>query len=88
MTYDPGSSGALSYLEAAREIAERGALDQGTTPPTTNVRTEYGDVRPGFRAPLLMTTEREPPRRTVSEKRRGLGRGLGALIPTGLDGQR
>jgi chromosome partitioning protein len=25
MTYDPGSSGALSYLEAAREIAERGA---------------------------------------------------------------
>jgi ParB family chromosome partitioning protein len=24
----------------------------------------------------------------VSEKRRGLGRGLGALIPTGLDGQR
>ncbi|HEX6579102.1 MAG TPA: AAA family ATPase [Jiangellaceae bacterium] len=29
MTYDPGSSGALSYLEAAREMAERGA-----TPPT------------------------------------------------------
>ncbi len=25
MTYDPGSSGALSYLEAAREIATRGA---------------------------------------------------------------
>jgi chromosome partitioning protein len=25
MTYDPGSSGALSYLEAAREMAERGA---------------------------------------------------------------
>lgn len=25
MTYDPASSGALSYLEAAREIAERGA---------------------------------------------------------------
>ena len=25
MTYDPGSSGALSYLEAAREIAIRGA---------------------------------------------------------------
>ena len=24
----------------------------------------------------------------MSEKRRGLGRGLGALIPTGLDGQR
>jgi chromosome partitioning protein len=25
LTYDPGSSGALSYLEAAREIALRGA---------------------------------------------------------------
>jgi len=25
MTYDPGSPGALSYLEAAREIAQRGA---------------------------------------------------------------
>ncbi len=25
MTYDPGSSGALAYLEAAREVAERGA---------------------------------------------------------------
>jgi chromosome partitioning protein len=25
MTYDPGSSGALAYLEAARELAERGA---------------------------------------------------------------
>lgn len=28
MTYDPGSSGALAYLEAAREIAERGAVPQ------------------------------------------------------------
>ena len=26
MTYDPGSPGALSYLEAAREIATQGAL--------------------------------------------------------------
>jgi chromosome partitioning protein len=25
MTYDPGSPGALCYLEAAREIAQRGA---------------------------------------------------------------
>jgi chromosome partitioning protein len=29
MTYDPGSSGALSYLEAAREIAERGTAPDG-----------------------------------------------------------
>ena len=28
MTYDPGSSGALAYLEAARELAERGAARQ------------------------------------------------------------
>ena len=28
MTYDPGSPGALSYLEAAREIADRGAKEQ------------------------------------------------------------
>jgi chromosome partitioning protein len=28
MTYDPGSTGALSYLEAAREMAIRGAVDQ------------------------------------------------------------
>ncbi|GMA87068.1 hypothetical protein GCM10025868_23180 [Angustibacter aerolatus] len=28
MTYDPGSSGALSYLEAAKELAVR-AVDGG-----------------------------------------------------------
>lgn len=33
MTYDAGSSGALAYLEAAREIAERGA---GTTVVSTD----------------------------------------------------
>ena len=27
MTYDPGSSGALSYLEAARELARAGCGD-------------------------------------------------------------
>ena len=27
MTYDPGSSGALSYLEAAREMAWRGVSE-------------------------------------------------------------
>lgn len=30
LTYDPASSGALSYLEAAREVAERGAGSRGT----------------------------------------------------------
>jgi chromosome partitioning protein len=31
MTYDPGSTGALSYLEAAREMAVRGAGDRAAT---------------------------------------------------------
>ncbi len=31
MTYDPGSSGALAYLEAAREVAERGAAGVDAT---------------------------------------------------------
>ena len=51
MTYDPGSPGALSYLEAAREIATKGA-------------------------PSMNAANRPP-------QRRGLGRGLGSLIPTG-----
>ena len=51
MTYDPGSTGALSYLEAAREMALRGA-------------------------------GRGAGESLVSKQKRGLGRGLGALIPT------
>jgi chromosome partitioning protein len=31
MTYDPNSSGALSYLEAAVELAERGAAASSTS---------------------------------------------------------
>jgi chromosome partitioning protein len=34
MTYDPGSTGALSYLEAAREMALRGAAADPTTVPS------------------------------------------------------
>ncbi|HEY9375465.1 MAG TPA: ParA family protein [Jiangellaceae bacterium] len=34
MTYDPASSAALSYLEAAREMAERGAAPAGPTKGT------------------------------------------------------
>ncbi|MHB1740410.1 MAG: ParA family protein [Actinomycetes bacterium] len=33
MTYDPGSSGALSYLEAARELAERVSASQPAAEP-------------------------------------------------------
>jgi hypothetical protein len=35
MTYDPGSTGALSYLEAAREMAVRGAGDRAATSEET-----------------------------------------------------
>jgi chromosome partitioning protein len=34
MTYDPGSPGALCYLEAARELAQRGAPPDSQTSPT------------------------------------------------------
>lgn len=34
LTYDAGSSGALAYLEAARELADRGAGDLATSPTT------------------------------------------------------
>ena len=50
ITYDPGSRGAMGYLQAAREFAERGARRAG--------------------APV------------TAKRRGGLGRGLGALIPT------
>jgi chromosome partitioning protein len=36
MTYDPASPGALCYLDAAREIAERGAASGTTTTPGTD----------------------------------------------------
>jgi chromosome partitioning protein len=36
MTYDPGSTGALSYLEAAREMAVRGAATAEETPVSEN----------------------------------------------------
>jgi chromosome partitioning protein len=32
LTYDPGSTGALSYLEAARELARQGAPDGPAVP--------------------------------------------------------
>lgn len=47
MTYDPASPGALCYLDAAREIAERGAAggtDTQTGAPADTVRAE-GDSR-------------------------------------------
>jgi chromosome partitioning protein len=37
MTYDPNSSGALSYLEAAAELADRGATEASTTITTATL---------------------------------------------------
>ena len=38
MTYDPSSSGALSYLEAAGELADRG-VERAVTPSHRRVST-------------------------------------------------
>lgn len=40
LTYDPSSSGSLSYLEAAREIALRGVARTGTGTQGLNVTYE------------------------------------------------
>ncbi|WP_156043782.1 ParA family protein [Cellulomonas sp. URHE0023] len=49
MSYDPGSTGALAYLEAAREVAERGAsaADSGARDESDTFSPEPhpGDVR-------------------------------------------
>jgi chromosome partitioning protein len=36
LTYDPGSAGALSYLEAAREVSELGQTDDYQEPPASD----------------------------------------------------
>jgi hypothetical protein len=53
MTYDPGSSGAQAYLEAAREVADRAAelgqtgLTAATAPPSmASLRSRYSSRRP------------------------------------------
>ncbi|NIZ90693.1 ParA family protein [Kineococcus rubinsiae] len=47
MTYDPSSSGALAYLEAAREMAQRGAAPDDTPAAVTDVRTPARDAAVG-----------------------------------------
>ena len=42
MTYDPGSTGALSYLEAAREIALRAGDPCGTEAHCDRQETRSG----------------------------------------------
>lgn len=46
MTYDPGSTGALAYLEAAREVAERGAATGSSADETArDGATRAADAR-------------------------------------------
>ncbi len=47
MTYDPGSPGAMSYLEAARELAQRGAPEAADAPPSQepNPSSDLGGSR-------------------------------------------
>lgn len=42
MTYDAGSRGAVSYLEAARELADRGAAMTGSADTVSSVATDDG----------------------------------------------
>ncbi len=102
MTYDPGSTGALAYLEAARELTQRAEnrSDEGTNED----RQRNADLRPpqdppGQHIPVpRLTTIMSSPAPSVvpacgrrnSDEREAprLGRGLGALIPTSSEGRR
>jgi chromosome partitioning protein len=44
MTYDPTSSGALSYLEAAGELADRGASSELMNPDGSSELADRGAV--------------------------------------------
>jgi chromosome partitioning protein len=63
MTYDPGSTGALAYLEAARELTQRGVNrpgDHGLDPvPGQDAARERGDVPETRPAPEAVRTEHE-----------------------------
>ncbi|WP_448062673.1 ParA family protein [Cellulomonas hominis] len=74
LTYDPGSSGALAYLEAAREIADRGAV---TAKPGTRA------ARPG--AGVAGDAEREAPSAGPAEGATRSTHDGGQLTPTGAD---
>jgi chromosome partitioning protein len=47
VTYDPGSRGSLAYLDAAREIAERGAAPAAGTTPAVLAQTTAPDQQKG-----------------------------------------
>ena len=54
LDYDPGSRGALSYLDASRELAERGVGAERTTPMTQPSRSKRSGLGRGL-ASLIPT---------------------------------
>ncbi|GHS85709.1 hypothetical protein AGMMS50218_03880 [Actinomycetota bacterium] len=74
LTYDPGSSGALAYLEAAREIADRGAA-------TANAGTRA--ARPGVG--VAGDAEHEAPSAGPADGATRSTHDGGDLTPTGAD---
>jgi chromosome partitioning protein len=63
MTYDPGSTGALAYLEAARELTQRGENRAGDHDlgalPGQDLKRENGDVSEVAPVPEVVRTEHE-----------------------------
>jgi chromosome partitioning protein len=63
MTYDPGSTGALAYLEAARELTQRGANRPGDRDlgalPAQDAAHEHGDVPESAPVHEAVRTEHE-----------------------------
>ena len=92
LTYDPGSRGSTSYVEAARQLAERGV----DLPPIDRAGSPRRPSLPGGRDavsadPSGSRTASDSIRTGTSTgasmtKRGGLGRGLAALIPTSAPG--
>ena len=67
LTYDPGSRGSTSYVEAARELAQRGVdlppLDRATGTPRRRRRGSAGApttaIRPDAGPPVSTTVSEE-----------------------------
>ena len=62
LTYDPGSRGSTSYVEAARQLAERGV----DLPPIDRAGSPAGGTAP----PVAALSVSDTPISTVNEERR------------------
>ena len=76
MTYDPGSPGALSYLEAAREMAFKGHRQEDPSDPEARTATRtrpWARVADPDRAPAPRGRHGSPPARAHRPPRRRRG---------------